>query len=334
MRVLADRHHAGLFESLALLFSDRFAWELYTPIGHEWWELGYWRFGEVFGDDRLAQQYLTIHDGWIPADGYYTTTDSEYPERLIRGVTVEQFSAMEWDFIVASVQENQHGFAQLASEAGAKFVMQVGNTNQYIDWGPDPIVLNSSEMPMLGRGIVYHQELDSSGLYGYREPTDAGLVSSFVNCFPSIACYPLWEWYRAALPRHTFAMHGLDGTDGNLKPATAIVERMAASGWGWHDKIHGDGFGHVIHGWAAIGRPLIGHASHYAGKMAEGLWIDGVTAIDLDQRSPAENVDLIRDISADADRHRAMCRAIRSRFDELVHFDEEAEQIRALLTDE
>lgn len=333
MRVLADRHHAGLYESLALLFEDRFAWELYTPIGHGWWDLGYWRFGEVWGDDRLAQQYLAIHDGWTPADGYFTTTDSEYPERLIRGVTADQFSEMDWDFIVASVQENQHGFARLAHECDATFVMQVGNTGQYIDWSLDPIVLNSSEMPMLGRGIVYHQEIDAVGLYGYRPPTDTHSVASLVNCFPSIACYPLWEWYRGELPEFTFHMYGIDGIDGNLKPATAITERMAASGWGWHDKIHGDGFGHVIHGWAAIGRPLIGHASHYAGKMASGLWIDGVTAIDLDQRSPAENAALIRDISADPERHRQMCRAIRDRFEELVDYSAEAEQIRELLVD-
>lgn len=333
MRILADRHHAGLYESLALLFVDRFGWDLYTPIGHEWWDEGYWAFGAVFGDDRLAVQYLTINDGWTLVGDHYETTDSEYPERVIRGVTLDQYRSAAWDFVVATVQENQHGFARLAAESGARYVLQVGNTGQYIDWSLGPIVLNSSEMPMLGRGIVYHQPFDSDGLYRYRAPITTQIVTSLVNCFPSIACYPLWEWYRDRLGDFAFRMHGIDGHDGNLKPAKLIADAMVTSGWGWHDKIHGDGFGHVIHGWAAIGRPLIGHASHYAGKMAGPLWEDGVTCIDLDQRSPAENVELIRAISADPDRHRAMGRAIRDRFDELVDFAAEAEQIHALLVD-
>ena len=90
----------------------------------------------------------------------------------------------------------------------------------------------------------------------------------------------------------------------------------------------GDGFGHVIHNWAAIGRPLIGHASHYAGKLAEGLWEDGVTCIDLDRHGVGELPGLLDSLD-----NVAMGRAIRDRFESLVDYDEEAEQIRALLVD-
>lgn len=44
MRVLADYHHHDLFESLAILFEDRLGWELYRPIGMEWFDEGYWNF--------------------------------------------------------------------------------------------------------------------------------------------------------------------------------------------------------------------------------------------------------------------------------------------------
>ena len=104
---------------------------------------------------------------------------------------------------------------------------------------------------------------------------------------------------------------------------------MAVVGWGWHDKAQGDGFGHVIHSWAAVGRPLIGHASHYRGRMAEPFWQDGVTCIDLDRHSVAEAVSIVQNISAED--HAEMCRAIRAVFDSLVDYDSEAERIAAFL---
>ena len=69
---------------------------------------------------------------------------------------------------------------------------------------------------------------------------------------------------------------------------------------------------------------------HYEGLMAEGLWQDGVTCIDLANRSLADSAAMIRDIWADKPRYRAMCEAIRAEFDK-IDYDAEAEQIRALL---
>jgi hypothetical protein len=107
---------------------------------------------------------------------------------------------------------------------------------------------------------------------------------------------------------------------------------MAASSFGWHDKPHGDGFGHILHGWAAIGRPLIGHARHYRGKMGEPFWRDGETCIDLDRHSVAEAAEMVR--SMRPAEHLAMSRAIRATFDSLVDYDAEAAAIRALLRPE
>lgn len=45
MRALVDRHQADLYYSLQLLFEDRLGVQLFTPIGHEWWDEGYWNFG-------------------------------------------------------------------------------------------------------------------------------------------------------------------------------------------------------------------------------------------------------------------------------------------------
>jgi hypothetical protein len=363
VRILCDRHQADLLYSLQLLFEDRLGLDLYVPVGMGWWEEGYWQFGRVYGDDRLARQFLAIDANWTPArgvhfhhandraikcdspgctsgdsdlqpGGWMTTIDHHHPLRPIRGVTLDQFRELgDWAFVVATVQDNQHGFHRLAGEAGARYVLQVGNTAQQVDWSLDPLALVSSEVPIEGRGVRYHQEFDSDGVFGYVNPRNCvpHLVSSFVNCFPSTDRWPVLERYREALHEFGFRVHGIDGPDGNVHPVEKIALTMGASGWGWHDKPQGDGFGHVIHNWAAIGRPLIGRAAHYRGRLAEGLWEDGVTCVDLDARDFDGNVRLIREISADPVRHGQMSMAIRARFDELVDYDREEQEIRALL---
>jgi len=330
MNVLVDRHHAGLYHSMQLL-ARRLGWTLYTPIGHDWWDEWYWSFGRsTYNDDRLALQYLMAAQG----------PDGEYPDWPINFVTLEQARAMPWEYVIATLQDNQTGFAKFAREIGARFVVQVGNTGQNIDWDLDPLVLSSSEMPLLGEGVVYHQEFDSSGLFGYREPFTkrTKAVRCFVHLLHETACYPFWQEFRALLPDWEVQRYGHAPTFEdpsyveNAKPTMRIAVLMAASAWGWHDKPHGDGFGHVLHGWAAIGRPLIGHASHYRGKMGEPFWRDMETCIDLDLHSVQEAAEIVRSISPDE--HRKMCRAIRATFDELVDYDREAESILALLSRE
>ena len=127
----------------------------------------------------------------------------------------------------------------------------------------------------------------------YHPPTEHRTAASFVNCMPFMGrCWTLLQEAQAlGLP---VKVYGIDGPDGIVKPNTALVDLMAGVGWGWHDKAQGDGFGHVLHTWAAVGRPLVGHAGHYAGKMGERFWLDGETCIDLDRHSVAEAVEMIR----------------------------------------
>src|ERR1035437_2463429 len=178
--VLVDRHHAGLFHSLQLL-GDRLGWDVYTPIGMDWWTERIWQFGFVFGDDRLARQYLNPDN--------FQGFDSEFPDRPIEGVTLEEARGMDWGVVMATVQENQLGFWQFAKEQGARYAVHVGNTNQSVDMAFDPLILNASEMP---GGVHIGEEFDSDGLFAYDPPHEGQLnITSFVNCMPSIGCYPL-----------------------------------------------------------------------------------------------------------------------------------------------
>lgn len=322
VNVLVDRHHAGLLNSLQRL-GQRLGWTLYTPIGHDWWDEWYWSFGRgTYNDDRLALQYLLAEQ--IP--------DAEYPEWPINYVTLEAAKAMMWDYVIATLQDNQEGLARFAREHDATFIVQVGNTGQQIAWNLNPLVINSSEMPLEGRGVIYHQEFDSSGLFAYHEPAGTA-VRCFVHLLHETACYPVWQAFTALVPSFRYG-HAPSFDDPtyveNAKPVAKIAALMADSAWGWHDKPHGDGFGHILHGWAAVGRPLIGHASHYRGKMGEPFWRDMETCIDLDKHSVEETAEIVRTISPSD--HERMCMAIRATFDELVDYDREAEAIRELLT--
>lgn len=336
-RILVDRHHAGLLYSLQLLFEDRLGMELYVPVGHDWWDEGYWRFGQVFGDDRLAQQYLVTEGrGWWKENGLWVTKDVEYPTRKIWGCTLSDARNLDggWDYVMASVQENLPGFDRFAKEVGAKTVYQVGNNNQGIDWGLDPLVLASAKIVMRGRGVTYHQEFHKDTTFHFSDPSYGSpyWIRSFVNCFNRIPTeWSRFQEFQKLMPAHEFYVHGHDGPDGLIQPAERVATTMAVSGWGYHDKPQGDGFGHVVHYWASVGRPLIGSAQYYSGLLAEHLWEDGVTCVDLSSRSTSAAAEIVREISAEPERHAEMCRAIRKRLDDLVDFDAEATAIRDLL---
>jgi hypothetical protein len=319
VNVLCDRHHAGLFHSLQLL-GDRLGWTVYTPVGRLWWDAEYWNFGRHhWGDDRLAEQFLNPNQP--PAD-------PEFPDRSILTVSLPQAMEMTWDLVIATVEDNQLGFYRFAKERGAKYAVHVGNTNQLVHWNLEPLVLNASEVP---GGVHIGEEFDSDGMFGYSEPhrSDSPRIASFVNCMPQIACYPLLQEAQALLPEAQWRIFGIDGPDGVLKPISDIANTMRSADWAWHDKEHGDGYGVVLHAWASVGRPLIGHASHYFSKTGARYWLDGVTAIDLDQHSIPEAVEMIRTMTPE--RHREMCRAIRATFDQETDWEADAQRVAELI---
>lgn len=337
MRILVDRHHADLLYALQRLFQSRLGMFLYVPVGREWWDEGYWQFGKSLGDDRLVRQYLEVHDGIYhetAEPGIYYTRDPAHPRTDIYCTTLEAARRGEWDFVMPSVQENQQGFHRFAQEHGAQYLYNVGNTGQHIDWNLDPLVLSNSEVPLLGRGIVIHQEIDSGPgeTYCHTAPLRTRTVSNFVNAFDRLPGYGEFLDAEANLGAPwTFRSHGHEGRDGDIQPAAKVGALMAESGWGWHDKPVGDGFGHVVHSWAAVGRPLIGHARYYQGRLAEPFWVHGETCIDLDLLAFHDALALMEEIARDPVRHSLMCRAIHEVFDRHVDYPAEAAAVARIL---
>lgn len=304
--VLVDRHHADLFYAMQLQVEDRDGDDLFTPMGHDWWDEGYWRFGEVYGDDRLARQFLTP-DGREMEPGLWLTFDPHHPERPIYGISLERARGIIWSRVIATVEENQRGFARFAREHAveAGYFYHIGNANQPVDYSLRPTILSGPQL------------FDHQRTYRWRPPVRQDRVVSFVNLLPRIP--EMWEPFvglRERLPTYSFRSYGHDCPDGFLRPVANIAEEMAAAGWAYHDKTTGDGFGHVIAGWAAVGRPLIGHASYYRGQWAEPLWRDLETCIDLDRHSLDEAAAIIGDMTAGEHAH--MSQRIRTIFDRLI----------------
>lgn len=321
VNVLVDQHHADLLYSLQLLFEDNLGWDLYVPKGHEWWDEGYWQFGRGFGDDRLARQFLATEgqpaEHRLVAPGRWLIFDEHHPERPLYGVSLETARGMNWDAVLATVQDNQQGLARFAHETDALYLYHVGNARQEIDRSLAPLIIDGPQL------------FDWQRTFRYREPERSDRIVSFVNLLPLIP--EMWEGFahlQLHLPTYEFRSFGHECPDGFRKPVAAVAEEMAAAGWAYHDKVTGDGFGHVLADWAAVGRPLIGHARYYAGQWGEPLWIDGETCIDLDRHSIEEAASIIATTSAA--RHREMCVAIRQVFRSLRVGDEVA-RVRALL---
>jgi hypothetical protein len=70
--------------------------------------------------------------------------------------------------------------------------------------------------------------------------------------------------------------------------------------------------------------------SDYKNKFAGKLLEDGVTCIDLEKRNKEDNLRLIREL-AKPERHKEMCKEVRSRFEAVVDFNAEFKEIENFL---
>lgn len=345
MRVLADFHHHDLWESLAILFEDRFGWELYRPIGMEWFEGWYWSFERAWHGDAVARQYLGHWDDDRPGADCSWRDDRSHPGRRYRLVTLEQARATKFDFVIATVDHNQAGLAKFAGENGARFGLQLGNIRHTLSqdrWDLASFALVSTQLPFSPPvpSVVYRQEFSLEAFRAEPPPRSAPFrVGSFVNCFAeNEMAYAEFRAIAAASPELDWGVYGSYGSvepdelaKGNLGVCADVAAAMRAQDVIWHTKRWSDGYGHVIHNAFAVGRPVFGSEGYYRSQLAGPLWIDGVTSIDLDRRTRSEAIEELHRLAADPERHFEMSAAAAARFREVVDFDAEASQIAGLL---
>lgn len=347
IRVLCDAIHADLWESLRILFEDRLGWQLYRPIGWEWRERGIWRFEQhqPYGEG-VAHQFLDVWEGSDrrvdpELTGYdYVRPDSTHPGQALRLVTYEQARSQRWDLVLATLAENELGLRQFADEVGAHYGIQVGNQGAANAWGAAEFGLLSVTTPDFKPWkphVYYRQEFDL-GLFHADGGAGAepDLVSTRVQCISQTGEYARFVALAGMVPEARFLWYGHceprdERWGGSHETTPLVAESMHHTRIAYHAKRWSDGYGHVIHNWFAIGRPVLGTATYYRDKLAGPLFVEGVTSFDLERHSDHEVAGIIRMLLGDEDRWRAMCEASAARFREVVDFDAEAAAIRAML---
>jgi hypothetical protein len=334
MNVITDYHNGALYNSMHLLFEKRFGWNLFRPIGNEWFTNGYFRIAEPYGNaPETIGQYLDINThpytpyknlngGLVEKDGIYEIFD---PENQIthKAITFDRFKEIEIDYIIATHPFHECWKNLLQFHPKAKFIMQLGNEGQTTD---ATNVLSSvwAYKPTQGQNICYyHQEFDLAK-FSYEKPLNNKIIRSFVHLHPESGVFDV---YQSALPEYSFQAYGMGTT---LGPSNNLAYQMKESLFGWHIK-PADGYGHVIHNWFACGRPIITKGNYYLGKTGGLLLEDGVNCIDLDKHTFSEILHMVHKFT-DPITHEGMCLAAYKRFCDVVNFESEAESIKTFLS--
>lgn len=346
--VFTDFHHAGLLFSLILLFEKRLDGFVYRPIGTEWYHRGFWK---VFNHPATVEQYLGMGQGFKPADGtpplnivqnyedkvyYCQDIDSGF---FNRAITLETFLEMPIDIVIASIPAHIEPFKKLCSihRNQPKLIFQIGNA-WTVEAGLAGNVMASAiinDVPPSVNFISYHQEFDLATFH----PADFDQmpekkISTFVNCFGTVPHleqdFRLFADIEFRMPEWDFKSYGGQCRDGAAHGSAEVAQKMRDSMFIWHTKQGGDGYGHVVFNTGAVGRPTIVKKQYYLGKLAEKLFIDGETCIEIDSLSPEEIVNKINYYS-DPYLYKKMCENTLLNFQNTVDFDKEAENIRVFL---
>lgn len=340
MNVFCDLHHSDLFYSLQLLFEKRLGWNLYRPIGESWFTNGYWKLAEPYGNNpSTIKQFLSTEiatwDPYVNLNGNYVLNDGIYfiydPIRKShqKAITYETFMDMDIDFVISTYQPHDEPYQRLANahKSHPKFIVQMGNIYQTTNARNVMCSTMPYSVPSDKNVVFYHQEFPLD-VFSYKDPPQNKRITSFVMLLPDGGKY---YSQKAEMPDYTFKAFGMGAPDGVISGLDKIATEMQESMFGWHIKPQGDGFGHILHNWAACGRPIITCFSDYANKLGGKLLVDGKTAINIDGLQPKDIADRIRKLS-EPDIHLKMCVDMYNRFQQVCDFDKEFEQIKTFLS--
>lgn len=327
-RILADMHHPTLWESYNLLFGDRLGWDIYRPLGMEWYQKGYWRHEHFWAGDQFAKLFLPHKEVDVLRDGYYERADPNNLGRVFKMVTVDQAYALGFDWLISSVPGNQLGFAQFAGRVGAKAGVQIGNNEHTLAWDLAELVLDSTSTHRAPIGheskhILYDQEIDLR-LYGrdYYIGPDAGPISSLLLIWHNDkAGLDFFREVASYFPDERFKLYGQAGQE--LFNNTSVATEMARSSAIYHTKKIGDGWGHTIHSAMAMGKPVISNNSYYSGQRAARLLDGNRGVLDIAGMDVKSAVQAIRNIDKDG-LWMFMGELNRKRFGEFVDYERDA----------
>ncbi len=331
MKIFADMHQDDLYYSLWLLFVKRLGGELYRPTGFEWFKNGFWKYNEEM---QVVEQYLRTPKEAKDQGGYLEIYEGKHGYNH-KALTYDQFLKMDIDIVIASVNQHEVPYAALCQKHPnrPKLIRQIGNVHDNVDTNVCKNLLISAaprKLPSDVNAINYHQEFELTTFKNV-PPTSLNKITNLMNCVPDSVDYPVWKEYKSLLSEYDWKMYGILGEDGIIGTEEGVAKAIRDATFIWHIKRQGDGFGHVIHNAFACGRPPIVKGSYYKNELAGALMEDLVTCIDLDKRSVAQNVEVIRAMSK-PEAYARMSKNAYDRFMACVDYDYETEQIKGFLS--
>jgi hypothetical protein len=333
MKIFTDLHHSGLLYSLHLLFEKRLGYELYRPIGMDWFENNYWDIAKPYNNNiNTVKQYLQIKPEFHPVDVSPTlnkitlSTPSHYEVQDLyhnyteKAITFEQFKAMDIDIIIASIPDHYITYTDLRNKhkPKAKVICQMGNmfdeVKIMIAQGIIKNLMASTiEFPAKCHRVFYHQE---QPLVDFTEPPMDKTISSFVHCLPKAE---IFNDYKLAIPEAEFLSYGAGCQEGWATILSDLYAKMRRSSFVYHVKPGGDGYGWNWHSAFITGRPIITYLSDYKDKLG-GVLFDENCGINLEARPFDDNVKLIKSILSDRDRLLEYCHHSYNNFRKYVDY--------------
>lgn len=365
--VFADFHHAGLLNSLIMLFENRLDYNLYRPIGVDWQEKGYWK---VYDHPATIQQYLGINaatpDGTPPVNqiadesftmegkrdalkGVYHCHDID-SGRTNKAITFDAFMGMPFAYVIASIPAHVEPFRKLCDlhPSHPKLIYQIGNAwnitvpqSELVDGIMASAKIENGYPISIGKPLVqYHQEFDLDE-FRYEEPEGRAnefvpgkIITSLVNCFSGADIFTMdWAIFQEVeklMPAYSFYSLGGQCRDGNANGSAEVAYAIRKARFVWHTKNGGDGYGHILHNAYACGRPVITRMSDYQRKLGGELLKPDETCIAIDGLSTQEIVNKIM-FYDDFERYARISKAAHDIFVQKVNFDWEADRIAEML---
>lgn len=342
MKVLTDFHHTSLLRSLVLLFEDRLGMELYSPIGLEWRDRGYWAINE---HPDTATQFLTLDQIYRPGDGTPPVNDTVAGGRadglhlvvdpggvsMHKACTFDYMINNRFDYVIASIPAHVGLFQDLIAryQPRAKLIVQMGNNWRLADYRGHNVLASIAPQPAPGVNVLfYHQEFDLN-IFAPAPCLPTKRIHSYLHLITYFdAAWQDYQRVKRLLDLHDYEVRAYGGLcpDGHKTGPVEVADSMREAQFIFHVKPGGDGFGHVIHNTYAVGRPLITRASHYRGQLAERLLVSG-TFIDLDRHGDRRLRRVITGLTDSPERLREMGERAAGRFREVVDYARDARAI-------
>jgi hypothetical protein len=322
---------------------QRLGHKLYYPIGLDWYYEGYWKIAAPYGNPIVTiKQFLDInedlYDPHKNLNGNYTVEDDIYTiydpgnKYYRHGITLDKFKDMDIDIVIASYIDHIIPYHDLIMKykPGAKLVHQMGNNWQHqIPYSHVKNILASTahfNVPAGVASIFYHQEFPLD-VFSYTDPSNVKNINSFVNLLPKA---DLYNALKSRLSEYDFHAYGSGSPDGCINEIEDIANIMQNSMFGYHYKPEGDGYGHILHNWFAVGRPIIVNYDDYRQTLGGSLLIPDKTCIAFNGNNIDEVCAKVAHFSQE-EPHKQMCVDVYKQFKNTVDFDTEAKAIDTFL---